>query len=78
MPVGQWVHIEITVALGEDSPGTWDLTDGLPDQPAQAFRELRCVSPDWHKLDWLGFSSTANHETVFYVDNIVLENSAAR
>ncbi|HUT32403.1 MAG TPA: right-handed parallel beta-helix repeat-containing protein [Planctomycetota bacterium] len=75
LPVGQWVHFEMTAGLGPQGTGTWDLTVTLPGQPPKAFTGLAHGKPGWKKLDWLGFSSTANEKTAFCLDNIELTNS---
>ena len=74
MPAGQWVHFEITAGLGAQSNGTWQLAVTLPGQEVKRFDNLKNGSPEWKKLDWLGFSSTANQKTVFYLDNFEIEN----
>jgi hypothetical protein len=77
VPTSQWVHIEVRAALGDQSTGTWDLSITFPDKPPQSFAALPCA-PQWKKLDWLGFVSNADHKTVFYLDNLFLENKPAR
>jgi len=78
LPVGQWVHFEIAAGLGPQSTGTWDLAVTLPGQPPKTFKGLANGKPDWKKLDWLGFSSSATHATVFYLDNLELTSSSAK
>ena len=77
VPTSQWVHIEVRVGLGDQSTGTWDLTLTVPDKPPQSFAALPCDAR-WKKLDWLGFVSNADRKTVFYLDNLFLENKPAR
>jgi hypothetical protein len=75
VPVGQWVHLEVSAGLGDRSTATWELKVTLPGQLAQTFASLPC-NPQWKRLDWLGFVSNADAKTVFYIDNLLLENSA--
>jgi hypothetical protein len=75
-PSGVWVRLEITAGLGQKSTGTWDLSVTLPGQAPKAFRQLANGSPQWRKLDWLGFSSTATEKRAFYLDNLEITNSA--
>jgi hypothetical protein len=77
LPAGQWCHLEVTAGLGVTSSGSWDLTLTLPGQPPQRFAALPC-NPQWKQLDWLGFVSNADAKTVFYLDNLLLENNAGR
>ena len=77
VPTSQWVHIEIRAGLGDQSTGAWDLTLTVPGKPPQSFAALPC-DPQWKKLDWLGFVSNADRKTVFYLDNLLLENKPLR
>ncbi len=74
LPAGQWARIEVIAGLGSKSTGTWDLSVTLPGQAPQHFNGLKNGSPEWKKLTWLGMSSNANAKTVFYIDNIELDN----
>ena len=74
----QWVHVEIRArgwATNRLPPA--DLTITVPGKPAKSFTALPC-DPQWKKLDWLGFVSNADRQTVFYPDNLFLENRPAR
>jgi hypothetical protein len=77
IPSGAWVHLEIAAGLGPQSTGTWDLAVTLPGQPPKRFDKLPNASPQWKKLDWLGFCSLAREKTVFYLDNVTLSPSDA-
>ncbi len=77
LPTGAWTHFEIAAGLGPQSSGTWDLTVRIPGRDPTVFRSLPNGSPQWKKLDWLGFSSLATEKTVFYLDNIELASLAA-
>ena len=70
LPEGQWVGFEATAGLGSKADGTWRLRVTLPGQPPKEFAGLATGSPDWKTLQWLGFSSIATAQTVFYLDNI--------
>jgi hypothetical protein len=76
LPVGEWVHFEVTAGLGSKSTGTWDLTVTLPGQEPKSFKGLRIGSPEWKKLNWLGFSSMTDDKRVFYLDDMKLSNSS--
>jgi hypothetical protein len=75
LPLGQWVHFEITAALGAKSTGKWDLSVTLPGAKPQVFRDLANASKEWKKLDWLGFCAQGKSNAVFYLDNIDLKNA---
>ncbi len=74
IPAGQWVHIDVTAASGEQSTGAWDLTVRLPGGVVREFRNLPNRTRDWRTLNWLGFVSNETRATVFYLDNIELAN----
>jgi len=82
-PENTWVHFEISAGLGPQSTGTWDLAVTVPGPGSSARvvtaqKGLKNGTPDWKKLDWLGFCSIATEKTVFYLDNLELSNSAAK
>lgn len=72
VPVGQWVHYEVTVALGKASTGTYDLAVTLPGGDVKRF-ELPLARAAFRRLQWLGFMSMADAKTVFYLDNVRVE-----
>jgi hypothetical protein len=74
LPVGQWIRVEMTSALGPESPGRWNLIVTLPGKPPLRFGKLAHVRGPIKELHWLGFCSTAKQESVFYLDNIELSN----
>ncbi len=76
-PAGQWFHLEMVSGIGEDGNGTWELRLEAPGQGEATFTNLPWGSADWTGLTWLGFSSSAEYETTFYVDDINLSNTAA-
>jgi len=73
LPVGQWVHFELEAVLGKQATAKWALKVTLPGAEPRVF-ELPMGGRNWRRLDWLGFSSTATRETVFYLDNLELSN----
>ncbi|MFQ6098581.1 MAG: right-handed parallel beta-helix repeat-containing protein, partial [Armatimonadota bacterium] len=76
LPIGEWVHFEVTADLGDDSTGTWDLTVTLPGKEPQRFTDLQNGSPEWKTLTWLGWSSTGDARAVWYLDTIRWSNAA--
>jgi hypothetical protein len=76
VPTGQWFHVEVTATLGPNSTGTWDLSVTLPGQAARVFHGLPNRNADWKTIQWLGFTSGAQQPTVFYLDNLELNNTA--
>jgi hypothetical protein len=73
LPQGQWIHFEVVSGLGNKSTGTWELSVTGPGQLQRKFSGLPC-DPNWKRLDWLGFVSNADTNTVFYLDNLMLWN----
>ncbi|HPD16146.1 MAG TPA: right-handed parallel beta-helix repeat-containing protein [Planctomycetota bacterium] len=78
IPAGQWVRYEMSAGLGPQSTSTWELVVTQPGQQPRVFKAIPFAKPGLRKLDWLGFSSTANEKAVFLLDNVELTNSAAR
>ncbi len=73
MPVNQWVHIDMSATIGS---ATWDLAITPTGIPTASFKALP-GSPDFKRLEWLGFSSMNNDKAEFFLDNLELENSLA-
>jgi hypothetical protein len=73
LPGSQWVHCEINASLGADAGGTWDLVVTLPDGRREEARNVPFEATAFKALNWLGFVSTAQTVSTFYLDNLVLE-----
>ncbi len=68
VPVGQWLHLEISCELGDGASGKWTLRHGpLGGELIQL--DLPC-DPKFQRLDWVGLIADASAEAVFYVDNL--------
>ncbi len=76
MPERTWIHMSIQAALGK-AAATWNLEVQIPGQPPKGFTHLANGDAAWDSLFWLGFSSLADGNTGFYLDNIALVNSEA-
>jgi len=76
VPAGKWIHVEMTAGLGKDSTGTWDLTVTTADNAPTERKGIKLRHAEFKALHWLGFCSTADHETVFYLDNLELTNTS--
>ncbi len=74
LPVGQWVHFDVSADLGKGNRGTWNLTVTLPGQEPKRFENLKNGNTSFEELTWLGFVSNATTQTVFYLDNLKIDN----
>ncbi|TWT75038.1 right-handed parallel beta-helix repeat-containing protein [Allorhodopirellula solitaria] len=74
LPESEWFKIQITAPLGEDA-GTWDLVVTLPDGQTQRFEKLPNKSQDWRTLQWLGFVSQADADSVVWIDDLELSTN---
>lgn len=72
IPWGEWVRLEIVCPIGVEAPGAYDLAVTAPGQETRRVAGLAIGSDGFHRLTWLGFSSTANDQAAFYVDNLQL------
>lgn len=70
VPVGQWLHVAIECTIGEDNPGTFDLTLGQANLPATRLLALPVRGSSFSSVHWLGFVSTAQADTWFCLDNL--------
>jgi hypothetical protein len=73
VPVGKFVHFEITAGLGDSQAGTWTLVVTVPGHSQRRYENLAFGSPQFQRLTWVGFISNANADTVFYIDSLQLE-----
>jgi len=70
VPIEQWVAVEIVAAVGRNAPRSFTLTITSSGGPPQVFADLPIGGERFRELHWLGFSSTAAADTVFYLDNL--------
>ena len=73
IPSRQWIRVEIEARLGSGAPRVFTVSLTVPGQAPQVFGNLPLPGSDFHELHWLGFSSTALANTVFYLDNMKIK-----
>jgi hypothetical protein len=71
LPNDQWIKLEVSAPLGE-AAGVWDLVVTLPDEAPRRFEKIPTVHKDWQTLDWLGFVSQAETNSVVWIDDLEL------
>ncbi|MDG3004836.1 right-handed parallel beta-helix repeat-containing protein [Paludisphaera mucosa] len=73
VPAGRWLHVEIQSRLNGDAnrPATWSLSVSRPGEEPLRLADLPC-SPGWKTVDWVGFSSSAEHPTAVFLDELEL------
>jgi hypothetical protein len=71
-PAGVWIGVAMTAPLGK-TESKWDLVLDLPDKGEVRFPGLPC-DPAWKQARWVGFSSTAQQNAAFYLDDLVMAN----
>lgn len=74
LPDDKWVSLEVTADLGEGNSGKWDLTVTPAGGEPKEFKGLGNGGAKFEQLTWLGFTSNATSESVFYLDNLGIEN----
>ena len=74
LPADKWVRFEIVADLGDGNSGKWSLTVTPAGRQPQEFKGIGNGSPAFEQITWLGFTSNATSESVFYVDNLSIEN----
>ena len=73
VPSRQWFHVEIEARMGSGAPRGFSVSLTVPGQAPEVFANLPLPGSDFHELHWLGFSSTALANTVFYLDNMKIK-----
>ncbi|MFO7936077.1 MAG: right-handed parallel beta-helix repeat-containing protein [Kiritimatiellia bacterium] len=68
-PLGKWVKFEISAQMSEKDGSSWSLKVIGSDDKPRSWNNLPFASKDSFKVDWIGFMSNAEKETVFYLDN---------
>ncbi|MCX6905695.1 MAG: right-handed parallel beta-helix repeat-containing protein, partial [Verrucomicrobia bacterium] len=77
VPSQSWVHVEIEAALGKSAPRTFRMTLTPAGSATQTFGDLPMTGAEFRELHWLGFSSTATSDAVYYLDNIGVKSLSA-
>jgi hypothetical protein len=72
LPAGQWSHIKVTFALGQDAAKEWELSVTLPDGQTKAVK-LPFAKPDFVTLTDIYMVSNGTTVASFYVDNVKLQ-----
>lgn len=72
VPVGKWVRFEIVAALGKGSR-KYTLQVTPAGSPTLTFADLPFAGDRFRELHWLGFVSTAEVDTAFYLDNLEIK-----
>jgi hypothetical protein len=74
LPANQWVKIEIIAGIGNNFTGKWDLKVTVPGQTPRNFKGLPFAKPNFKKLTWIGFTSSATIKTAFYLDDFTVSS----
>jgi hypothetical protein len=74
LPTDTWVHLEVAADLGKENSGKWNLIVTVADQEPREFTQIANGSTAFEQLTWIGLTSNATSESVFYVDNLSIEN----
>lgn len=72
LPENAWIGVEIRAPLGL-SDSKYDVTFTLPDGTKQEAKGLPS-DPAWKEARWVGFSSNANAETAYELDDLEMVN----
>lgn len=70
LPADSWIRVEINMDLRPGSPATYDLALTPAGLATSHFRALPFIAKEFNSLNWLGFISDANHETIAYLDDL--------
>ncbi|MCK5804177.1 MAG: right-handed parallel beta-helix repeat-containing protein, partial [Lentisphaeria bacterium] len=71
IPLGEWVHVDLSLELGEGAAKTYRLTLSVPGREPMV-ADLSYMSDKFEKVTWLGIASTSDTRTEFYIDNLKL------
>jgi hypothetical protein len=65
--------VDIQAPLGKTAVRVFHLTLTPEGEERKVFSELRMSGREFSELHWLGFSSTAEADTAFYLDNLRIQ-----
>jgi hypothetical protein len=74
VPLNEWLHLEVSADVTNGGSGKWNLALTPAGQPKREFKDLPHSSNKFKKLTWIGFTSNANTNTSYYLDNFAVEN----
>ncbi len=74
MPVDQWVSFALTCQLGPTAKRTWDLVVQPVGGQATRVADLPLGNGDWRELKWLGFASSKDGASTWYLDDLSIVN----
>lgn len=74
MPAGVWVNFTLVVQLGPNAKRTWHLTVQPAGGTATQVADLPLGHGEWRELTWLGFSSSKDGESTWYLDDLSVIN----
>ncbi len=72
----KWLHVELRMTLG-NKPHGFQLSLTNADGERQTWSDLPISGSQFRELKWLGFSSTAAADAVFYIDNLAFGQTSA-
>ncbi|MGC8830007.1 MAG: right-handed parallel beta-helix repeat-containing protein [Verrucomicrobiia bacterium] len=73
IPTNRWVKITIRAQIGKNNPGIFSLFITPPAGKTNIFENLPFIGNQFEELHWLGFSSTAQENTTFYLDELEMK-----
>lgn len=69
LPADTWAQVTVRAAVGPTAGGTWSVKVTRAGQPDLELTGLLFASEDFKAIEWLGFCSTAQKKTAFYLDD---------
>jgi hypothetical protein len=75
VPTQRWVHVEIQAGVGKNAPRVFRLRLVSEGEEPKIFADLPMSGKEFRELHWLGFSSTAQANTAFFLDNMKVQPS---
>jgi hypothetical protein len=72
VPLGVWFTIQLDYTLGDDAPDATPMVLTVRGEDPVRL-QVPHVSPDFQRLERVVIASVSDEESVFYVDNIIIE-----
>ena len=77
VPLGQWVHVEIECQLRQPAKGRFAVTIAAPNAASKTVTDIAIPGSEFQELHWLGFVCHGDSDSVFYLDNMKIQQADA-
>ncbi|MFK5923937.1 MAG: right-handed parallel beta-helix repeat-containing protein [Verrucomicrobiota bacterium] len=71
LPSNTWINIEVSAPLGKQA-GQWQVKITLPKGEPRIYKDLPLRSPQWNRVNWIGFICPPKVASEIWIDDMIL------